>query len=284
MVHQEAAHQARPRCSRRSPAKPRTPPPVTEPSARLKEGLASGAGEKERLAGLARFRTTFDGDGDAPTSLDAYVARMKEGQDAIYFATADNVGRMKDAPQLEALRARGWEVLLGVDTVDEWALEAIGEHGGKKLVSALRADVALPDADEGAKTSDAEREALGPLLAVAKRVLDGRASDVVASSRLTGSPACPCSGAPRCRAPRAPHAPERPRGAEGQACPRAQPDAPAREGARRRAAADADDPALARYVGVLFDQAALAEGSELADPVGFAREVGELLTQVLGRP
>ncbi|MBN9165969.1 MAG: molecular chaperone HtpG, partial [Myxococcales bacterium] len=117
----------------------------------LKEGLAVDPEWKERIATLTRWSSTYvpeGGSADDLVSLDDYIARMKEGQDAIYYVTGESREALSGSPHLEVLRARGFEVLLMTDAVDTWAAEGLGEHAGKKLVNAMRAEVKLPDAED----------------------------------------------------------------------------------------------------------------------------------------
>jgi len=246
----------------------------------LKEGLASQVEASARLAKLVRFGSTTG----AATSLEAYVGRMREGQEAIYYATADNVTRLESAPQLEALRAKGFEVLLGTEPIDEFALERLGEFDGKKLVSALRADLDL-STDDDKKRLETEQTELSPLLAAMKTILEGRVSDVVPSARLTDSPACLVLG----RAAMPAHL-EKLFKMRGHTMPGGQRVLEINHGhplvqsllaLATRAPESAD---LKNWVELLCDQAALAEGSELPDPARFAQNVAKLLQTVAVQP
>lgn len=243
----------------------------------LKEGLASGADVSARLAKLVRFGSTVS----APTSLTDYVSRMKEGQEAIYYATADNVTRLESAPQLEALRAKGFEVLLGTEPIDEFAIERLGEFEGKKLVSALRADLKLGESEDDKKRHETEQSELAPLLAAMKKILEGRVSDVVPSARLTDSPACLVLG----KAAMPAHLEKlfRQRGhklPEGQRVLELNAGHPLVKSLLALATKDANSTDLKNWTELLCDQAALAEGSELPDPARFAQSVAQLLTVV----
>jgi len=243
----------------------------------LKEGLAVDPDWKERIAKLTRWSTTA---GDELVSLDDYVARMKEGQDGIYYVTGESREALSGSPHLEALRARGFEVLLMTDAVDTWAAEGLGEHAGKKLVNAMRAEVKLP-AEEEEKQKEAGKE-LEPLVAAAKKVLDGRVRDVAVSSRLTESPAClVLTGAAM------PAHLEKLLARSGKELPKGQrnlelnPTHPAVKALAALAAKDASDPKLADWVTLLYEQSLISEGSPLDDPNGFARRVTALLTQAV---
>jgi molecular chaperone HtpG len=243
----------------------------------LKEGLAVDAEWKERVAKLTRWPTTH---GEELTSLDDYIGRMKEGQEAIYYVTGESKDALSGSPHLEALRAREYEVLLMTDPVDSWAAEGLREHGGKKLVNAMRADVKLPNEDEAKKT-EATKE-LEPLVTAAKKVLEGRVREVNVSSRLRESPACLvlAGGA-------MPAHLEQLLQRSGKEIPRGKrdlelnPGHPAVKALATLAAKDAADPKLAEWVTLLYEQSLIAEGSPLEDPNGFARRVTALLVQAV---
>lgn len=156
----------------------------------LKEGLGEDFGNRERIAKLLRFASTQS---DLPTvSLADYKARMKEGQDAIYYITADTLAAAKNSPQLEVFRKKGIEVLLMADRVDEWALNYLNEFDGTPLQSVAKGAVdlgKLQDEDEK-KKSDEAAEAFKPVLAKLKEALKDKAEDVRVTSRLVDSPAC----------------------------------------------------------------------------------------------
>lgn len=243
----------------------------------LKEGLAVDPEWKERIAKLTRWPTTA---GEELVSLDEYVARMKEGQDAIYYVTGESREALSGSPHLEALRARGFEVLLMTDPVDTWAAEGLGEHAGKKLVNAMRAEVKVP-AEEEEKKKEAGKE-LEPLVAAAKKVLEGRVREVAVSSRLTESPACLVLAGSAIPA----HL-EKLLARSGKDVPKGQrnlelnPTHPAVKALAVLAAKDASDPKLADWVTLLYEQSLVSEGSPLDDPNGFARRVTALLTQAV---
>lgn len=246
----------------------------------LKEGLAGGADEDGRLAKLARFHSTH---GEALTSFEAYVGRMKETQEVIYFATADNAARLAHAPQLESLRRKGFEIILGTEAIDELALQRMGEFQGKKLVSALRAGATAVDEEEQQRAL-VDRTELSPLLAAAKRTLGNRVADVVPSTRLVESAACLVLGEMALPA----HLEKlfRQRGHElpkGNRVLELNAAHPLVRSLNAMATRDPEDARLAGFLEVLCDQAALAEGSELPDPAAFAKRVSDLLVAVVAR-
>lgn len=243
----------------------------------LKEGLAVDPEWKERIAKLTRWPTTH---GEELTSLDDYVGRMKEGQDAIYYVTGESKEALSGSPHLEALRARGYEVLLMTDAVDNWAAEGLQEHGGKKLVNAMRAN--LPEDEETKKAKEEASKELEPLVKAAKKLLDGRVRDVSVSGRLRESPAClVLAGAAM------PAHLEKLLARSGKDVPRGQrdlelnPSHPAVKALATLAAKNAEDPKLADWVTLLYEQSLVAEGSGLDDPNGFARRVTALLVHAV---
>lgn len=244
----------------------------------LKEGIAVDGEWRDRLAKLARWPSTR---GEQLVSLDEYVASMKEGQDAIYYVTGESRDVLAASPYLEALKARGWEVLLLTDPVDTWAAEALGEYEKKKLVHAMRADVKLPEPD--AASADEAKKTLAPLLDAAKAALGDRVREVKPSTRLVDSPAClVLTGSAM------PAHVEKMLRAAGKGVPRGKRDLelnPANPAVKRLAAIAAekkDDGELRDWVLLLHDQALLAEGSPLEDPAAFAKRLGTLMSKALG--
>lgn len=156
----------------------------------LKEGLGEDFGNQERIAKLLRFASTSS---DTPSvSLADYKARMKEGQEAIYYITADTLAAAKNSPQLEVFKKKGIEVLLMTDRVDEWALSFLHEFDGTPLQSVAKGAVDLGKLqdEEEKKAEEAAAEAFKPLLAKLKEALKDKAEDVRVTSRLVDSPAC----------------------------------------------------------------------------------------------
>lgn len=156
----------------------------------LKEGLGEDFGNKERIAKLLRFASTSSD--TASVSLADYKARMKEGQDAIYYITADNLAAAKNSPQLEVFKKKGIEVLLMTDRVDEWALNYLQEFDGTPLQSVAKGAVDLGKLQDETEKKAAEEaaEAFKPVLAKLKEALKDKAEDVRVTMRLVDSPAC----------------------------------------------------------------------------------------------
>jgi len=249
----------------------------------LKEGLVVDSEWKDRLAKLTRWGSTASTDKDDLVSLEQYVGRMKEGQEAIYYVTGESYDALLGSPYMEALKARGYEVLVMTDAVDTWAAEAIAEFDGKKLVNAMRADVKLPSTEAETKKAEEASKDFGALLAVAKKSLEGKVADVRTSGRLVDSPACLvlAQGA-------MPAHLEKVIRQSGKEVPRGKrdlelnPSHPAVKRLAAIAAANPSDPRLDDFIVVLYEQSLVAEGSPLEDPNGFAKRLTSLLTQAVG--
>ncbi|MEQ6291661.1 molecular chaperone HtpG [Vogesella sp. GCM10023246] len=246
----------------------------------LKEGVGEDFGNKERIAKLLRFVSTSS-EGDVPTvSLADYVGRMKEGQDKIYFITADTLSAARNSPHLEVFKKKGVEVLLLTDRVDEWVTGSLLEFDGNKLQS-----VAKGALDLGALEDEADKEAqkqveevAKPLVELVQKALGERVKDVRATSRLTDSPACLVVGEHDMSA----HL-ERMLKAAGQPVP---------EGAKptleinpehvlvKRLATENNDARREDLAHVLYDQALLAEGGKLEDPAAFVKRINKLMLEL----
>ncbi|MFL6664494.1 MAG: molecular chaperone HtpG [Rhizobacter sp.] len=236
----------------------------------LKEGIGEDHANQERLAKLLRFASTHSDEG---VSLADYVKRMKEGQEAIYYITADSLAAAKSSPQLEIFRKKGIEVLLLVDRVDEWMLAHLYEFDGKPLQSVAKGAVDLGKLQDEAEKKQAEEAATAfkPVLDKLKDALKDRAKDVRVTTRLVDSPAClvveegDMSG----------HLARLLKQA-GQNAPAGKPilEVNAEHPLVRRLDGNAHFDDLAQ---ILFDQALLAEGGHLEDPAAYVRRVNALL-------
>jgi molecular chaperone HtpG len=236
----------------------------------LKEGVGEDFANQERLARLLRFASTY---ADGGVSFADYAARMKEGQEAIYYVTADTLAAAKSSPQLEIFRKKGIEVLLLADRVDEWMLSHLHEFDGKPLQSVARGaiDLGKLQDEEEKKQSEAASEAFKPILERLRETLKDRAKDVRVTTRLVDSPAClvvdegDISG----------HLARLLRQA-GQSAPKSQPvlEVNPEHALVKRLDASAHFDDLAH---ILFDQALLAEGGQLDDPASYVRRVNALL-------
>lgn len=155
----------------------------------LKEGIAEDTANRERIAKLLRFASTHSGDERKTVSLDDYIGRMQAGQDLVWYVTADSHAAAKGSPQIEALRAKGVEVLLLSDRIDEWMIGYLGEYAGKKLRNAAKGEPEAVEGEEAEHRKQAD-EAAAPLVARLTEVLGDRVAKVQASHRLTESPSC----------------------------------------------------------------------------------------------
>ena len=158
----------------------------------LKEGPAEDFGNRERIGGLLRFSTTVSEGTQQNVSLDTYIERMKEGQDKIYYITADSPAAARHSPHLEVFRKKEVEVLLLSDRVDEWLVSHLHEYKGKHLQSVTKGKLDLgdlADKEDQEKTEQAEKEH-GDLLKRLKESLGEQVAEVRVSTRLVDSPAC----------------------------------------------------------------------------------------------
>jgi molecular chaperone HtpG len=243
----------------------------------LKQGAASDFEYKERLSKLLRYESTS---GEGLVSLAEYVARMKEGQEAIYYAIGESRRALEGAPHLEGLRKRGYEVLLMTDPIDEWTTESLRSFDGKALVSAMRADLKIGDSEEAKKAQKSEEEALHPLFDRVRAVLGDRIAEVRASTRLTDSPCCLVLASP------GPHGyVERLLREAGREVPKSarilelNPEHPVVRTLKKLAdRGEAESARVADWIEVLYDQSLIAEGAPIADPGGFARRITSLMT------
>lgn len=236
----------------------------------LKEGVGEDHANRERLAKLLRFAST---QADEGVSLADYLARMKDGQEAIYYITADTAAAARHSPQLEVFRKKGIEVLLLTDRVDEWMLSHLFEFEGKPLQSVAKGAVDLGKLqDEGEKQqAEAAAEAFKPVLEKLKDTLKERAKDVRVTTRLVDSPAClvvedgDISG----------HLARLLKQA-GQSAPTSLPilEVNTEHALVKRLEGSERFDDLAQ---VLFDQAVLAEGGQLDDPAAYVQRVNRLL-------
>ena len=245
----------------------------------LKEGVGEDHANREDIARLLRFSSTRDDAESESVSLADYVGRMKEGQDRIYYVTAETFLAAKNSPHLEVFRSRGVEVLLLHDRVDEWLVANLREFEGKPLVSVARGELGLDKIQGGAE--EAKDHQVGEhkdLLVGVKRALGERVKDVRISQRLTHSPSCLVAdehdiGGNLARILKA----------AGQKVPGAAPILelnPEHAIVRRL---KADDPAFSDWAALLFDQALLAEGGQLDDPAGFVRRSNDLMLSLTGK-
>ncbi|EEG09294.1 molecular chaperone HtpG [Pseudogulbenkiania ferrooxidans] len=246
----------------------------------LKEGVGEDFANKERIAKLLRFTSTLS-EGDTPTvSLADYVARMKEGQEKIYFITAETLAAARNSPHLEVFKKKGVEVLLLTDRVDEWVSASLHEFDGKPLQSVAKGALdlgKLEDEQDKAAQQQAE-EAAKPVLERIKSALAERVQDVRATARLTDSPACLVVGEHDMSA----HL-ERLLKAAGQSVPQAAKptlEINPEHVLVKRLAEEQDEGRASDLAQVLYDQALLAEGGKLDDPASFVKRINKLLLEL----
>ncbi|HEY2287411.1 MAG TPA: molecular chaperone HtpG [Streptosporangiaceae bacterium] len=246
----------------------------------LKEGAASDFSNREEIARLLRFTSTASGTNEADVSLASYVARLKEGQDKIYYLLAPTLAAARTSPHLEAFRAKGIEVLLLGDPVDNWLVPSLREFDGHALQS-----VAQGVPDFGGLEDEAEQQAreqasadLGNLVSALKASLDGQAWDVRVSSRLTTSPACIVANEPDLGLDLARRL--RDSGMPSQPVLEINPRHPLIVRLNR----DLDDPQLGDWAHVLYSQAVLTLGARIEDPAAFVSRLNELLVTLAGAP
>ncbi len=239
----------------------------------LKEGLGEDFANKDKLAKLLRFASTST---DAVSvSFADYKARMKEGQQAIYYITADTLAAAKNSPQLEVFRKKGIEVLLMTDRVDEWALNFVQEFDGTPLQSVAKGAVDLGTLQDEAEKKAAEdaAESFKPVLAKLKEALKDKADDVRVTTRLVDSPACLVvkdHGMSMQLARMLKQA--------GQQAPEMKPilEVNAEHALVKKLSGDAN-PNFNDLAHILFDQALLAEGGLPEDPAAYVKRVNALL-------
>lgn len=245
----------------------------------LKEGVGEDFKNKDKIASLMRFASTHDDTDEEKVSLANYVSRMKEGQDKVYYITAESFNTAKNSPHLEIFRKKGIEVLLMFDRVDEWVTGNLFEYEGKSLQSVAKGDLDLGKLEdegekkEAKKTSDQHKS----LTDKVKKSLGDKVKEVRITHRLTDSPACLVAEAGGMSANLA-----RILKSAGQTAPENKPIMeinPKHPVIKRLQDEDArfDD-----WASLLFDQAQLAEGAMLDDPAGFIKRMNQLLLEIGG--
>jgi molecular chaperone HtpG len=243
----------------------------------LKEGIGEDANNRERIAKLLRFASTgtqsAPGEGTQQTvSFDDYIGRMSVGQDAIWYITADSHAAAAGSPQLEAFKAKGIEVLLMSDRIDEWMLGSLSEYGGKKLKSVAKGEVPLDEADK--QKQEAATKQAEPLLKKLKELLGDRVGEVKVSARLTDSPSCLALSDYEM----APHLARLLREA-GHDMPENKPtlEINPQHPLVQRVESEADESKAKDIAMLLLDQAEIAAGAQLPDPSAFVQRMNRVL-------
>ncbi|WP_306607116.1 molecular chaperone HtpG [Azonexus sp.] len=246
----------------------------------LKEGVGEDHANKDKIAGLIRFASTY-GEGDKQVvSLADYIGRMKEGQEKIYYVTADTFNAAKNSPHLEIFKKKGIEVLLLSDRVDEWVVGHLTEFEGKSLQSVAKGGLDLGKLEDEEEKKEAEKAAdeYKDLLEKVKTSLGEKVKDVRVTYRLTDSPSCLVSDE---------HDPSgnlaRMLKAAGQAAPNAKPILEINPNHPAVMRLKYEENRFDDWAALLFEQATLAEGGQLDDPAGFVRRINDLMMALTGK-
>jgi molecular chaperone HtpG len=235
----------------------------------LKEGIHTDPAKRDKIAGLARYKTTKSQ--DKWVSLDDYIKNMQPDQKEIFFITGDNINALINSPHLEKLKEKDYEVLLMTDPVDEWVVQSLTEYDGKPLKSAEKGDLGLEPSKE-------EQEAFSALFGFIKGKLEGNVKEVKASSHLKDSVSCLTGDTQDMSAYM-----EKLLKASGQSMPTVKRvlelnvEHPLMSKIKTLFENDRDNPMLQDYCDLLFDLAIIAEGGKLENPTKFSRLVGEAM-------
>jgi molecular chaperone HtpG len=246
----------------------------------LKEGVGEDWANKERIAKLLRFASTNADTDEQAVSLADYVARMKDGQEKIYYITADTFAGAKNSPHLEIFRKKGIEVLLLSDRVDEWVGSNLTEFDGKPLASVAKGDLDLGKlADEDKIEQEKEAGEHKELVEKIGKSLGEQVKEVRVTFRLTSSPACLVADQHGMSANL-----ERMLKAAGQPVPGSKPilEINPHHPLVQRLKYETDEARFGDWSHILFDQALLAEGGQLDDPASFVKRLNELMLAMAG--
>ncbi|MCK9258605.1 MAG: molecular chaperone HtpG [Azoarcus sp.] len=245
----------------------------------LKEGVGEDFANKDKIAGLLRFASTHADTPEEVVSFKDYIGRMKEGQDKIYYVTAETFNAAKNSPHLEVFRKKGIEVLLLSDRVDEWALGNLTEFDGKPLQSVAKGGLDLGSLEDEAEKKETEQAAdeYKDLIEKMKASLGERVKDVKVTLRLTDSPACLVAdehdlGMNLTRILKA----------AGQSAPISKPILEINPKHPAVLRLKHEDKNFDDWAAVLFDQALLAEGGALDDPATFVKRINQLMMAMSG--
>ena len=247
----------------------------------VKEGTGEDHSNKDRIAKLLRFATTLDDSEKQTVSFADYVARMKEGQEKIYYVTADTFAAAKNSPHLEIFRKKGIEVILLSDRVDEWVVGHVTEFDGKQLQSVAKGDLdlgALADETEK-KAQEKTNEEFKDLLTEIKSTLEGKVKEVRVTHRLTDSPACLVADADDLSGNL-----ERMLKAAGQKVPDSKPilEINPSHPLIGKLKGEQGKERFGDWCHILFDQSLLAEGGQIEDPAAFVKRLNGLMLEMAG--
>lgn len=241
----------------------------------LKEGPAEDFANKETVAKLLRFASTHNDSSEQTVSLEDYISRMKEGQKAIYYITADSYVAAKNSPHLELFNKKGIEVLLLSDRIDEWMLSYLTEFDGKQLQSITKADLDLGDlADKESETQKQQDEAFGSFIERVKNLLGERVKIVRLTHNLTDTPAVVSTDNDQMTTQMA-----KLFAAAGQPVPEVKYtfELNPEHHLVKKVAEIADETEFADWVELLLEQAMLAERGSLENPAVFIKRINKLL-------
>ncbi len=245
----------------------------------MKEGVIDDHANRERIAKLLRFSTTHDDNSKPLVSLEDYVSRMKEGQDKIYYITAESFAAAKNSPHLEIFRKKGIEVILLSDQVDEWLVTHLNEFDGKTLQSVTKGQLDLGEMESEEDKQEVEKASteLKPLIERLQTALVEKVKEVRLTYRLTNSPACLVADEHGMDASleRLLKAAGQNLGAGSKPILEVNPHHPLIVALK----AEADETQFADWAYILFDQALLSEGGQLDDPASFVTRLNAMLVK-----
>ena len=245
----------------------------------MKEGPAEDYSNREKIAGLLRFASTAQSDDSEVVSLDAYLERMVEGQDKIYYLTGERYAQVKNSPHLEIFRKKGIEVLLLTDRIDEWLMSHLTEYQGKQFVDIARGDLDLGklEGDEDKQEQEKAAEAKADLVKRIQEALKEHLQEVRVSHRLTDSPAVLVINEDDMGLQM-----RRILEASGQKAPESKPilEINPAHPLLDKLDSEQDEDRFADLSHILFDQAALAAGEALQDPGAYVRRLNALLVEL----
>jgi len=245
----------------------------------IKEGPAEDFASRERIAKLLRFSSTHEDKAEQDVSLDDYLARMKEGQDKIYYITADSFLAAKNSPHLEIFRKKGLEVLLLSERIDEWLTAHLTEYQGKQLQSIAKGDLDLSKLQDTAEKEKQEetKTNFASVIEQMQKVLADKVKEVKVSDRLTDSPTCLVATNDGMSA----HL-QRIMQASGHAMPISKPilEINPEHELIKRLKDEQDDTRFTEWTDILFDQALIAEGGQLENPAEFVKKLNKMLLEV----
>lgn len=249
----------------------------------IKEGPGEDFANKDLIAKLLRFSSTYNDNELQDVSLENYISRMKEGQDKVYYITAETYAAAKNSPHLEIFSKKGIEVLLLSERVDEWLMSHLTDYSGKVLQSVAKGDLDLPGLDDE-KEKEEQKKASGEfesMIEQIKKVLGAKVKEVRLTHRLTDSPACLVADQHGMSI----HLQRILKDAgQGMGMPGSQPtlELNPEHSLILKLKEESNEALFAEWSHVLFDQAMLAEGGQLEDPASFVKRLNGLLLQLAG--